>query len=131
VKRTQIPSAPIADLLHPTQDTASDVKNGFSVMSNATPNRSFIVRETEILATDTRHQYRQKLARIVLDEMYQFVAVLNAEGTLLEVNRAALEGVSAGVIRSEAARPGRRGQSGHEPVRKAVSGRRLSGALGV
>jgi PAS domain S-box-containing protein len=93
VKRTQIPSAPIADLLHPTQDSASDVKNGLSVISNTTPNRSFIVREAEILATDTRHQYRQKLARIALDEMYQFVAVLNAEGTLLEVNRAALEGV--------------------------------------
>ncbi len=37
-------------------------------------------------------QYRQKLARIALDEMYQFVAVLDASGILLEVNRAALEG---------------------------------------
>jgi PAS domain S-box-containing protein len=37
-------------------------------------------------------QYRQQLARIALDEMYQFVAVLDAHGTLLEVNRAALEG---------------------------------------
>ncbi len=52
-----------------------------------------VVRGTEILATDQRHEYRQKLARIALDEMYQFVAVLDAEGTLLEVNRAALEGV--------------------------------------
>ena len=49
-----------------------------------------VVRGTEILATDQRHEYRQKLARIALDEMYQFVAVLDAEGTLLEVNRAAL-----------------------------------------
>ena len=38
------------------------------------------------------NEYRQKLARIALDEMYQFVAVLDAEGTLVEVNRAALEG---------------------------------------
>jgi PAS domain S-box-containing protein len=52
-----------------------------------------VVRGTEILATDQRHEYRQKLARIALDEMYQFVAVLDAQGTLLEVNRAALEGV--------------------------------------
>lgn len=50
------------------------------------------VRGTEIVATDTPQQYRQKLARIALDEMYQFVAVLDARGTLLEVNRAALEG---------------------------------------
>jgi len=50
------------------------------------------VRGTEILATDTPQQYRRKLARIALDEMYQFVAVLDAKGTLLEVNRAALEG---------------------------------------
>jgi PAS domain S-box-containing protein len=50
------------------------------------------VRGTEIVATDTAQQYRQKLARIALDEMYQFVAVLDARGTLLEVNRAALEG---------------------------------------
>ena len=52
-----------------------------------------VVRGTEILASDLRPEYRQKLARIALDEMYQFVAVLDAEGTLLEVNRAALEGV--------------------------------------
>jgi PAS domain S-box-containing protein len=50
------------------------------------------VRSTEIVATDTPRQYREKLARIALDEMYQFVAVLDAGGTLLEVNRAALEG---------------------------------------
>lgn len=50
------------------------------------------VRGTQILATDTPQRYRQKLARIALDEMYQFVAVLDANGTLLEVNRAALEG---------------------------------------
>ncbi len=53
---------------------------------------SFKVRGTEILATDTPRQYLQKLARIALDEMYQFVAVLDPKGTLLEVNRSALEG---------------------------------------
>ena len=54
--------------------------------------RSIKVRGTEIVATDTHKQYREKLARIALDEMYQFVAVLDVHGTLLEVNRAALEG---------------------------------------
>jgi hypothetical protein len=33
------------------------------------------LRGTRILATDSRHQQRQKLARIALDEIYQFVAV--------------------------------------------------------
>lgn len=61
--------------------------------------RVFKVRGTEILSTDTPQKYRQKLARIALDEMYQFVAVLDANGTLLEVNRAALE--VAGLIRSD------------------------------
>jgi DNA-binding NarL/FixJ family response regulator len=42
---------------------------------------SFKVRGTEILATDTPRQYLQKLARIAIDEMYQFVAVLDAKGT--------------------------------------------------
>jgi hypothetical protein len=31
------------------------------------------VRGAEILATDTRERYRQKLARITLDSMVQFV----------------------------------------------------------
>ena len=57
------------------------------------PQAPVVVRGTAILATDQRHECRQKLARIALDEMYQFVAVLDAQGTLLEVNRAALEGV--------------------------------------
>ena len=42
--------------------------------------------------TGALEHYRLKLARIAMDEMYQFVAVLDAKGTLLEVNRAALEG---------------------------------------
>ena len=35
---------------------------------------------------------REKLARIVLDEMYQFVGLLDAEGRTLEINRTALDG---------------------------------------
>jgi PAS domain S-box-containing protein len=61
-------------------------------LGNQGNQRAFNVRGTEILAADTLRQYRQKLARIALDEMYQFVAVLDPQGTLLEVNRAALEG---------------------------------------
>ena len=50
------------------------------------------VREVELEAGDDGQRYREKLARIVLDEMYQFVGLLDTEGRLLEVNRAALEG---------------------------------------
>ncbi|HZI09091.1 MAG TPA: ATP-binding protein [Myxococcus sp.] len=50
------------------------------------------VRQVELRPDDDFQRRREKLARIVLDEMYQFVALLDAAGTLLEVNRAALEG---------------------------------------
>ncbi|EKV29802.1 multi-sensor signal transduction histidine kinase [Caenispirillum salinarum AK4] len=46
----------------------------------------------ELSATNDEHQLREKLARIVMDEMYQFVALLDRNGRLLDVNRAALEG---------------------------------------
>ncbi len=41
---------------------------------------------------DSEQTRREKLARIVLDEMYQFVGLLDAEGRVLEINRAALRG---------------------------------------
>jgi PAS domain S-box-containing protein len=69
-------------------DEAPPVAHAFVPESS----RAIRVRGTEIVATDTAQEYRQKLARITLDEMYQFVALLDATGTLLEVNRAALEG---------------------------------------
>ena len=51
----------------------------------------FKIRGAEILATDTPHEYRRKLARIAQEEAYQFVALLGVTGTLLEVNRVAVE----------------------------------------
>jgi len=51
------------------------------------------VRGTEILASDSRQQYRQKLARITLDSMVQFVGLLDARGTVLEINKVALDAV--------------------------------------
>ena len=41
---------------------------------------------------DSRQTQREKLARIVLDAMYQFVGLLDADGRTLEINRAALDG---------------------------------------
>jgi PAS domain S-box-containing protein len=51
------------------------------------------VRGTQLLANDNRERYRQKLARITLDSMVQFVGVLDAQGTVLEINQVALDGV--------------------------------------
>ena len=50
------------------------------------------VRGTEIRPDDTPQQYLQKLARITLDEMVQFVSVLATDGILLECSRSVLEG---------------------------------------
>ncbi|HZS27651.1 MAG TPA: PAS domain S-box protein [Candidatus Angelobacter sp.] len=62
-------------------------------------NHPITVRGTEILPDDTPQQYLQKLARITLDEMGQFVGILTADGILLECNRAALE--SGGLTRDD------------------------------
>jgi PAS domain S-box-containing protein len=51
------------------------------------------VRGTALLPKDNREQYRQKLARITLDSMVQFVGLLDAQGTVLEINQVALDGV--------------------------------------
>ncbi len=61
----------------------------------AQPSRELLVnvRGTQLLAGDTREQYRQKLARITLDSMVQFVGLLDAKGTVLEINQVALDAV--------------------------------------
>lgn len=48
---------------------------------------------TELLESDSREIYRQKIARITLDSMVQFVGLLDAEGTVLEINQVALDAV--------------------------------------
>jgi PAS domain S-box-containing protein len=51
------------------------------------------IRGTELAPTDNRQQHREKLARITLDSMVQFVGLLDAEGTVLEINAVALDAV--------------------------------------
>jgi PAS domain-containing protein len=58
------------------------------------------VRGTELRADDTRERYRQKIARIALDSMVQFVGLLDAEGTVLEINQVALDAVGIGLSES-------------------------------
>jgi len=49
------------------------------------------VGSVAIRRTDTPQTQREKLARIVLDSMYQFVGLLDIDGRTLQINRAALE----------------------------------------
>ncbi len=56
-------------------------------------NRHFVVQGTEILPADPARLRRQKLARITLDSMVQFVGLLDAAGTVLEINKVALDAV--------------------------------------
>ena len=57
------------------------------------PGTSVNVRGTELSASDTRERYREKIARITLDSMVQFVGLLDAKGTVLEINKIALDAV--------------------------------------
>lgn len=50
------------------------------------------VKGVMLAADDTTEVRRQKLARIILDAMYQFLGLLDVDGTVLEINKAALEG---------------------------------------
>ena len=49
------------------------------------------VLSTRLSASDTRARYREKLARIMLDSMVQFTALLDADGAVLDINQAALD----------------------------------------
>ena len=50
------------------------------------------VKGVKLAADDSTEVRRQKLARIILDAMYQFLGLLDVNGIVLEINRAALEG---------------------------------------
>ncbi len=62
-------------------------------MSIEPDSRTIVIRGTEIVATDESRIRLQKLARITLDSMVQFVGLLDADGTVLEINKVALDAV--------------------------------------
>ncbi|HTV24924.1 MAG TPA: ATP-binding protein, partial [Polyangiaceae bacterium] len=62
-------------------------------MSSDRASGRLVVRGTEILPDDPERIRRQKLARITLDSMVQFVGLLDAQGTVLEINQVALDAV--------------------------------------
>lgn len=57
------------------------------------------MKGVELSSDDSYDVRRQKLARIILDSMYQFLGLLDIEGNVIEINQAALEG--AGVSLDE------------------------------
>ena len=61
-------------------------------MSERADNR-IVVHGTELVPSDARQRYREKIARITLDSMIQFVGLLDARGTVLEINKVALDAV--------------------------------------
>src|SRR5690242_17436332 len=60
-------------------------------MTDAAP--PITVRGTHISHTDDRHRYREKIARVTLDSMVQFVGLLDATGSVVEINKVALDAV--------------------------------------
>ena len=50
------------------------------------------LRDVVLSQSDAPQTFREKLARVILDEMYQFIGLLDVNGMTLEINRAALEG---------------------------------------
>ena len=60
--------------------------------SNSSPSPDLRIRDVTLRADDDPQTYREKLARIVLNELYEFVGLLDANGNTLEINQAALDG---------------------------------------
>ncbi len=56
-------------------------------------NQPVIARGTDIFSGDDPQRYREKIARIILDSMVQFVGLLDRNGTVLEINKVALDAV--------------------------------------
>jgi PAS domain S-box-containing protein len=62
-------------------------------MSSSQSDTAIIVHGTRIVPDEPRERYREKIARITLDSMVQFVGLLDAQGTALEINKVALDAV--------------------------------------
>ena len=58
------------------------------------------VRGTELWPAIPANSIAKKLARITLDSMVQFVGLLDAKGTVLEINQVALDAVGDQALRS-------------------------------
>src|SRR6187402_909157 len=71
--------------------TGADKRGSTPMTSKSTPATSVTVHGTELSASDSRERYREKIARIVLDSVVQFTGLLDATGTVLEINGVSLD----------------------------------------
>jgi PAS domain S-box-containing protein len=55
------------------------------------------VQRVKLSDKDPDDVRRQKLARIILDSMYQFLGLLDVDGRVIEINQAALDGAGVGL----------------------------------
>ncbi len=62
-------------------------------MLRANADHRIVVRGTEIVPDDPAKLRLQKIARVTLDSMVQFVGFLDPHGTVLEINKVALDAV--------------------------------------
>src|ERR1700754_4958822 len=62
-------------------------------MQREPPDTTITVYCTRITPGESLEPYREKIARITLDSMVQFVGLLDANGTVLEINKVALDAV--------------------------------------
>ena len=62
-------------------------------MRSGQPSETLVVHGTRISADESLERYREKIARITLDSMVQFVGLLDARGTVVEINKVALDAV--------------------------------------
>lgn len=60
--------------------------------ARGTARRDASVKGIQLADDDSLDVRRQKLARIILDSMYQFLGLLDVDGTVIEINQAALDG---------------------------------------
>lgn len=65
----------------------------FRVMQPPQLSTAITVHGTRIAPGEAPERYREKIARITLDSMVQFVGLLDANGTVLEINKVALDAV--------------------------------------
>ena len=96
VKETDDPHDDMARLKSEPTDVRESVRRTLwaqMTTNPSTPANLVNVRGTALLASDTRERHRQKIARITLDSMVQFVGLLDANGKVLEINQVALDAV--------------------------------------
>ena len=62
-------------------------------MKSGQASETLVVHGTRISADESLERYREKIARITLDSMVQFVGLLDAQGTVVEINKVALDAV--------------------------------------